>query len=439
MPLDRVPASSSADAGQRGQASVEYSALLAVVAVVLVAGATALSGAGLFNAILEGWERALCTVTGQGCQLDAHAPCTVSSGETGGKVDVTYVIVKGGTSFSVLRERRSDGTISVTLAEGVDGGVTTGVGAGASVSLGGRRIAGGRKATADLLLRLGRRQVWNDLDEPAADDLISRITKKVAADALQDSAPVPGSGRLLRGAAHLAGYEGDKLPRADVEALSAKVQAQASVKLGAGKATSAGLKASLGGTRDRDGNTTAAFAITGSAARELSGGLLSAGVSGEGEAVLSVVYDKAWRPTSLKVAMYGTVGAKDGFGGSAKSSEKRRLRAEITASLDLTASGANREAYDRMMHALGGAQAPRIAAAAGGLASRLADGGLVEVRRFDAVDKAYGAFAEAALGGKLGGGVEVTRSTSRLNDAWTRPAGGAWVRRDDCLDPIARA
>lgn len=232
---------------------MEYSALLAVVAVILVVGATALGGAGVFNAVVEGWQRALCKVTGQGCQLDAHAPCTVSSGGTGGKIDVKYLIVEGGKSFSVLRERRSDGTISVTLAEGVDGGVTTGVGAGAGVSLGRARIAGGRRATADLLVRLGQRRVWNDLDEQAADDLISHVTKKVAADALQDASPVPGFGRVLRGGAHLAGYDGDELPEADVDAVSAKVQAQAGVKVGVGESVAAGLRASLGGTRDRAG------------------------------------------------------------------------------------------------------------------------------------------------------------------------------------------
>ncbi len=412
---------------------MEYSALLAVLVVVLVAGATALSGAGLFNAVLEGWERALCTVTGQGCRLDAHAPCTISSGGTGGKMDVKYLIVKGGRSFSVLRERRSDGTISVTLAEGVEGGVTTGAGAAAGISLGSKRIAGGQRATGDLLLRLGRRQVWNDLDAKRADDLIARITKKLVGDAVQGV--VPGAG-LARGVAHLAGYDGDKLPDSDVDAVSSGVQGQLNIPRGSGNSVRAGLRASLGGTRDREGNTTATFTIAGTAARTLAGGLLSAGVSGEGEAVLNVAYDRRWNPTSLRVTMRGTAGVSGGLRTSPKADETARLRSEITASLDLTAGGANLAAYHAMVQALGSTRSPRIVAASVGLAARLVDGGLVEVRRYRAEERAYGAEAEAALGAKLGGGVEVTRSTSVLDDAWTRPAGGAWVRRDDCLDVV---
>lgn len=410
---------------------MEYSAVLAVLAVVLVVGATALNGAGFFNAVLEGWERALCKVTGEGCRLDAHAPCTISSGSTGGKLDVKYLIVKGGRSFSVLRERRSDGTISVTLAEGADGGVTAGLGAKGGVSLGDKRIAAGRRATGDLLLRLGQRKVWNDLDAKRADDLIARITRKLAADAVESAAPSTG---LLRDVAHLAGYDGDRLPAADVDVVSAKVQAQAGVEFGAGDSMRAGLRTSLGGTRDRDGNTTATFEIAGSAAKTLAGGLLSAGVSGEGEAVLNVVYDKHWNPTRLKVSMNGAAGIERGLGTSARGGDGARLRSELTASLDLTTGGANLEAYHEIVRALGTGRAAPIAAAAGGLAARLADGGLVEVRRYRAGEQTYGADAEAAVGAKLGGGVEVTRSTSELDDAWTRPAGGAWVRRNDCLD-----
>ena len=405
--------------------------MLAVLAVILVAGATALNGAGVFNAVLEGWERALCQVTGQGCRLNAHAPCTVSSGKTGGKIDVKYLIVKGGRSFSVLRELRSDGTISVALAEGVDGGATTGLGADGGISLGNKRIAAGRRATGDLLLRLGQRTVWNDLDAKQADELIAKITRKLAADAVESAVPSTG---LLRDVAHLAGYDGDRLPAADVEAVSARVQAQAGVSFGVGDSMRAGLRGSLGGTRDRDGTTTATFEITGTAAKTLAGGLLSAGVAGEGEAVLNVVYDKHWNPTRLKVSMNGTAGMARHLGASPRGGDRRQLRAEITASLDLTTGGSNLEAYHEMVRSLGSARGARIAAATVGLAARLADGGLVEVRRYSAREQTYGADAEAAAGVKLGGGVEVTRSTSVLDDAWTRPAGGAWVRRDDCLD-----
>ncbi|MBA2348066.1 MAG: hypothetical protein H0V81_07215, partial [Solirubrobacterales bacterium] len=228
---------------------------------------------------------------------------------------------------------------------------------------------------------------------------------------------------------------------ADVEALSAKVQAQAGVTFGVDDSVAAGLKASLGGTRDREGNTTATFEITGTAAKTLARGLLAGGVSGEGSAVLSVVYDRAWKPTTLKVSMTGAAGGDGGAKAPGRAGGRGHgtLRSEITASLDLTDGDVNREAYHRMVSGLGTGRATEVAAAAGTLAARVASAGQLEVRRFTAFDRAYGADVEAALGGKLGAGVEVSRSSSQLDDAWTRPAGGAWVRRQDCLDAVARA
>src|SRR3954452_13594889 len=120
--------------GQRGQAAVEYVGLLALVAIVLGAGALLGGGEAVASAVGRGMQRALCVVRGGECDLDVR-PCVVSAGgvEDDGSVDV--FVVRIGSDEVVLREDRSDGTSAVTFARLRRGGLelTMGVGAHARV------------------------------------------------------------------------------------------------------------------------------------------------------------------------------------------------------------------------------------------------------------------------------------------------------------------
>src|SRR5436189_4195613 len=102
-------------ASERGQASVEYLGVVAVVGVLLAALAVpALAGRDVAGAVVAEVRRALCIVAGGQCWLDRR-PCIVSSSEVADEGGVDLAIIKIGSREVVLREERSDGTVVVTF------------------------------------------------------------------------------------------------------------------------------------------------------------------------------------------------------------------------------------------------------------------------------------------------------------------------------------
>jgi hypothetical protein len=55
------------------------------------------------------------------------------------------------------------------------------------------------------------------------------------------------------------------------------------------------------------------------------------------------------------------------------------------------------------------------------------------VRRYGLDRTELGAGGQVGVGMEAGVDVALTRATSRLLDAWTRPGGGAWERRLECV------
>ena len=92
--------------GQRGQATIDYVALLAVLALLLgAATAVAATGApGVTNAVMSQLRRALCIVTGQACTSHRELPCVVASRRDAKHVAVTIVIIRIDGDRYVLRE-----------------------------------------------------------------------------------------------------------------------------------------------------------------------------------------------------------------------------------------------------------------------------------------------------------------------------------------------
>jgi hypothetical protein len=77
---------------------------------------------------------------------------------------------------------------------------------------------------------------------------------------------------------------------------------------------------------------------------------------------------------------------------------------------------------------------PAVAATAvRDLGARLVREGDVDVRTYDTSSRSQGVGGGIAAGAKLGAEVDVTRSGSRLRWAWSRPSGGVWERRVDCV------
>jgi hypothetical protein len=60
------------------------------------------------------------------------------------------------------------------------------------------------------------------------------------------------------------------------------------------------------------------------------------------------------------------------------------------------------------------------------------DGGR-DVRVYSTASTSQGAGGEIGVGLKVGADVSLDSSTARLLAAWSRPPGGVWEKRADCL------
>src|ERR1700750_611102 len=101
----------------RGQGTVEYIAVLLLVTLVLGGGTAAASsgaGADITTAVPHQVMRALCIVTGGNCDRDT-APCVTGSATDAKSWSATVAVVRLGHGRVLVRERRSDGTETVTL------------------------------------------------------------------------------------------------------------------------------------------------------------------------------------------------------------------------------------------------------------------------------------------------------------------------------------
>ena len=423
---------------QAGQASLEYAGVLAVVAVVLALTASVVGGGAIFNGVLRGFERALCRVTGGDCMATELKACTVRSTETGGKLGVKLTFVKLGGSLSLLREELSDGTVDITLIDGADAAQTAGLGASGGVRLGGDRVGGAAITKTELLVRLGRRRVWRRPDAAAADRLVKDIREHVAANVGARAFPLVGPG--VRRLAHAVGLDGDALPAPDVRGLSAGAEGAIEADLGEGAKAKAGLKASLGGTRDRKtGRSTFVLALEGDLAGTLTQAAGGAGLGGSAGPTITLTYDRRGEPAELAVAVAGTGRGELGLVlPRDKVKDGNGARVEVTSKLDLSRD-ANRVVYDQLLDALASGGRRSLPAAVAALARQLETASRRDIVRYTTGASTYGADAEAAVGARVGGSVEVSRTTSELQDAWTRPAGGVWEQRTDCLGRKGRA
>src|SRR3954465_156586 len=96
----------------RGQASVDYVALVALVALVLGAGAAVVIATGIGESVVAAMRRALCVATGGSC---GTRPCVVTSRRGGVSGDHDLGVARVGTEETLLREERADGTVALTL------------------------------------------------------------------------------------------------------------------------------------------------------------------------------------------------------------------------------------------------------------------------------------------------------------------------------------
>lgn len=392
---ERVPG------GERGQASVEHAAVVVLVLVVLtaaVAVASGLNGAGVVNAVHSGVRRALCVAGGDDC-ADFHVqqPCTRSVDEDVSTKGVSLGIWRVGADRALTVERRSDGTVVVTAYDDVEGGAGTSAGLRFGIGRSSDDDEGGVEATVGVegRLRGGWGRSWQLPDEPTAREFLRRWAA------------------------------GDPVRAPDVDR----------VRLGAGVGLSGALSGPLGiegegdllrgltgeGTRDRrTGRTTFGLAVPSSVAGDLAGPLgLKLGGDVALEPSLTVVADARLRPRELRLV--GTLTDRDG--------SRRR---DVQVRVDLTRPEIG-QGLRNVVQGLGFRDVARTRAAAADLGRWAADEGWVDQREYAVERETSGPDVELALGARLGFRDRDTHRSERLLRARTKPPGGVWEDRTDCV------
>jgi hypothetical protein len=293
--------------------------------------------------------------------------------------------------------------------------VTAGFGASSDVRVGGVPISVGAHAQLTVAGLAGAGQVFEVRTAAQADAIVRRLR-----------ATGPAS---LDAARRVLGRGSGDLPRADVAFVEGGVAADLDATLSASEVAEAGASGGgenvLGRRVDRrTGETTwylrlerslpvFAEALLGSA----SGGL-------DGDALLAVRADRSGRALELSALVGGRAQAGAEVPAARASAGGTRWEAEARVALDDPAVRAALAAWRR---------SPASAAAVRGLGAALRDRARVDVRSY--ARRASSDEDGATVGAGLRLGVEVgrERESTRLLSALTRPPGGLWEPRLDCV------
>jgi len=413
-----------------GQASAEYVALLAVVCAV-VAGAAAVGSVPPIAAHLAGAVRhGICLVAGGICtpreaRAAGLAPCLIEARAKRERLGGRVLVVKLGRGDSLLVQRRSDGSASVSFAD--DGSVGGSVGLGAQIGGNGASVRGG----AGVHFTAGR--TWEFPDSASAARFVRRWGR---------TETLTGELRgLWPGGAHP--------PRPDSTFKEGGLYSEFAAGIGLKPGAHAEARAELGivplGRRlDRDGRITWYHRVDGEIAGRLGLVLGALQRHDAGELVMETTFDgdravalrlrtaarvhagfappgPATTLTDLAARLRGDAQEPGGAG--------RRLEAEVM--LDLT-DPANRRALRDVLHIAGARPADwddRMRA----LADRLDADAAVDVRVLRVGRAESGLSAEASVGLGFGVGYERTEELRELERAWSIVPGGSWREREDCM------
>ncbi len=149
-----------------------------------------------------------------------------------------------------------------------------------------------------------------------------------------------------------------------------------------------------------------------------------ADASAHANGVLSVTTDRRGRVVAIgALATYGAGADYKVSGGPSDAVGGRRHEIEVTADPDDPTVLA-------ALRAFGDGPSP---SALKTLTQAVYDRGRVDRRTYEVGGDSEGAGGSLALGAKVGAGYEQATENARLVEASTRPPGGAWERRFDCL------
>jgi len=156
----------------RGQASVDYVALLGLVTMVFALGAGAVGAPWLAPRLTAAIRHGICVVSGSLCtpgeaRRAGAEPCVVHRVRSAERAGATAVI-RLGRGDAMVVERRSDGTVAVSFVDGGELGVEGGLGL---------RLPVGLKASAvgGLGVRFNHGRVYELPDWGAAQRFLARV------------------------------------------------------------------------------------------------------------------------------------------------------------------------------------------------------------------------------------------------------------------------
>lgn len=395
----------------RGQATTEYVALVAIVAVLLMAGLALAAGAapGIVNAVAGQIRHALCVVAGGRCTDLRTLPCTVASTRDVRHLAVNLLLLRVDHDRYVLREELSDGTIRLTVARSGAAGAEVGVGGRATVTVKGRAVGATDEARAGAQAVVGHGRVFlaRDAGEAAAFMRVIRDGDDPPAPAREvfyqggaRGVGTIGAGSVFGGGA-LRAFAGTMLgARRDVRT------GDVTLTVNAGGSGWGAVTIALGGpvgTAERA--TTLGLTLRRGRATQLS--LSAAGSLGAGAAP----------PPGLSRALGGVTALKVEGGGR---------RWEFAARLDLR-DPLVATAWRRFRDDPAGGEAIRLLGAA------IRERAHLDVRAYRTAGTSAGAAVGIASVVRVGGEFEHVVERSRLVAARSRPSGGLWERRFDCV------
>jgi hypothetical protein len=425
---------------ERGQATVDYVALLGLVALLLAVGGAAVTVTGVGNRLLYALRQGVCAVGGVLCPPPPE-PCVVRRDAQRDNGSITIGVVRLGEDQALVVERLSNGKVAVTLVGGGHAGGEVGIGAGGSVATGSDALGAGAEARAAVIARLGDGREWILPSEAAARRLIDQLGQNETIPLLDG--PVQAIDEIFGG--------GEDVRAPDIEWEEGGTGGDASGEADVGPATVSARVAtgvSVGIRTDhRTGRRTYYLRLDAASSAALSAKLIGAAGAGSGATSVAVTFDRHGKPVELSATAFrqleGSLQLPPGLAAGRVLAQAVAHggvggRLEVDAQLDLTAP-ANAEATKRLLDALGHPSDPgRLGRAVAGLGERIVNGARLDARVYGMTGDTYGGGARARVVVGVGASLEHRMEQSTLLGAWERPPDGAWVDRRDCTDAAKR-
>lgn len=412
----------------RGQASLEYVGLLALLAVVL-SGTAALVNWALGDRIAWTIRTGLCLVAHTACppppsDRGSLAPCPETRDASRQDFGVSVAFVDLGAGLGVRRETFSDGHVELTFVDDGHGGLTGG--AGLDFQLGGKGKGIGAGGELNVGWTQGRK--WSFANGHAADAFVARYgsDQKLLGRGLHLARRVCW---LLCDGLGIGDVDDPPPPDERYDELGGHAEASAAVKKLVKADGSAAVEEALGWRRRRDGGGSLYLRVDERAAGQLA--LLGARGTASGRAVgaLEIEYDADHRPVALRMTS-GQVTTRSARPPGQKTADVPELL-EVVVDLDLRGPD-GRRVLSRFLHAV---RPDRLVTSPDELASllrRAASRATLTARAYRTADAAGGIGGHVGVGARFGGEIGHSHSTAALQGEWMRLPGSPWLPRADC-------